>query len=87
MARPEKTYYVTVAFGDVDPAGAKLDTSTIVPQDANQRNLDILDKAVTVKEDGEDILLTVSSGIDVTKLRVIANISYGASALPVLMAL
>ena len=79
-----KTYYVTVTFGDVDPAGAKLDTSTIVLQDANQRNLDILDKAVTVKEDGEDILLTVSSGIDVTKLRVIANISYGASASPVL---
>lgn len=79
-----KTYYVTVTLGDVDPAGAKLDTSTIVLQDANQRNLDILDKAVTVKEDGEDILLTVSSGIDVTKLRVIANISYGASASPVL---
>lgn len=79
-----KTYYVTVAFGDVDPAGAKLDTSTIVLQDANQRNLDILDKAVTVKEDGADVLLTVSSGIDVTKLRVIANISYGASASPVL---
>lgn len=79
-----KTYYVTVTFGDVDPAGAKIDTSTIVLQDANQRNLDILDKAVTVKEDGADILLTVSSGIDVTKLRVIANISYGASASPVL---
>ena len=79
-----KTYYVTVTFGDVDPAGAKLDTSTIVLQDANQRNLDILDKAVTVKEEGEDILLTVSSGIDVTKLRVIANISYRASASPVL---
>lgn len=79
-----KTYYVTVTLGDVDPAGAKLDTSTIVLQDANQRNLDILDKAVTVKEDGEDILLTVSSGIDVTKLRVIANISYRASASPVL---
>lgn len=79
-----KTYYVTVAFGDVDPAGAKLDTSTIVLQDANQRNLDILDKTITVKEDGADILLTVSSGIDVTKLRVIANISYGASASPVL---
>lgn len=79
-----KTYEVTVTFGDVDPAGAKLDTSTIVLQDANQRNLDILDKAVTVKEDGEDILLTVSSGIDVTKLRVIANISYRASASPVL---
>lgn len=79
-----KTYYVTVTLGDVDPAGAKLDTSTIVLQDANQRNLDILDKAVTVKEDGADILLTVSSGIDVTKLRVIANISYRASASPVL---
>lgn len=79
-----KTYYVTVTLGDVDPAGAKLDTSTIVLQDANQRNLDILDKAVTVKEEGEDILLTVSSGIDVTKLRVIANISYRASASPVL---
>lgn len=79
-----KTYYVTVAFGDVDPAGAKLDTSTIVLQDANQRNLDILDKAITEKEDGADILLTVSSGIDVTKLRVIANISYRASASPVL---
>lgn len=79
-----KTYYVTVTLGDVDPAGAKLDTSTIVLQDANQRNLDILDKAVTVKEDGADVLLTVSSGIDVTKLRVIANISYRASASPVL---
>ena len=79
-----KTYYVTVTFGDVDPAGAKLDTSTIVLQDANQRNLDILDKAITEKEDGADILLTVSSGIDVTKLRVIANISYRASASPVL---
>lgn len=79
-----KTYEVTVTLGDVDPAGAKLDTSTIVLQDANQRTLDILDKAVTVKEDGADVLLTVSSGIDVTKLRVIANISYGASASPVL---
>lgn len=37
-----------------------------------------------MKEEGEDILLTVSSGIDVTKLRVIANISYRASASPVL---
>lgn len=79
-----KTYYVTITLGDVDPAGAKLDTSTIVLQDANQRNLEILDKAITVKEDGADILLTVSSGIDVTKLRVIANISYRASASPVL---
>lgn len=79
-----KTYEVTVTFGDVDPAGARIDTSTIVLQDANQRNLDILDKAITEKEDGADILLTVSSGIDVTKLRVIANISYRASASPVL---
>ncbi len=79
-----KTYEVTVTFGDVDPAGARLDTSTIVLQDANQRNLDILDKAITEKKDGADILLTVSSGIDVTKLRVIANISYRASASPVL---
>lgn len=79
-----KIYYVTITLGDVDPAGAKLDTSTIVLQDANQRNLEILDKAITVKEDGADILLTVSSGIDVTKLRVIANISYRASASPVL---
>lgn len=79
-----KTYYVTVTLGEVDPSGARLDASSITLMDANERSLDILSKTVTSTETGADILLTVSSGIDVTRLRIAASISFGASASPVL---
>ena len=81
----EKTYYVTVEFSDaIQPSGAELYLDTIQLQDANQRDLAILNSEVTQTESGADILLTVEAGKDTSSLRMTANISFGAAASPAL---
>ena len=77
-----KSYYVTVTREDVSPSGSELDTGSIQLMDSNLRKLDILNKKVAKTETGADILLTVASGVDVSKIRLFASISYGAEATP-----
>ncbi len=81
--KTERVYYVTVIYKDgLEASGTELYTDTIVLEDANQRELEILNKTVAKTETGADILLNIDAGKDVKNLRVTANISYGATASP-----
>lgn len=72
----KKSWTVTVIYGDIQAAGSELKEETIILLDANQREVEILDRNVN----GTDILLTVSESVDPSKLRLKAEISAGAKA-------
>lgn len=85
--KTRKTYYVTVRFSDEETAsGAELYVDTLTLKDANiLRDLDILGKDITTKEDGStDIELFVNAGVNTKKLLLTARISYRATATPAL---
>lgn len=80
-----KTYYVTVSLSDdVGASGAELNINSIALEDANQMERTILQREVAENDASTDILLTVNVGVDVTRLRIGADISYGATAAPAL---
>ena len=74
-----KTYYVTLTPSDIEPSGSSLDIASIVLEDSNMRQIEILNKTVTESEDSTDILITVGSSVNTEALRLYAGISYGAS--------
>lgn len=75
-----KVWAVTVRYGTVQAAGSQMKTSTLELLDKNKRSIAILNKEIQ----GTDILLTVSEGIDLTSLKVKAELSSGASSNPAL---
>ena len=81
--KTERVYYLTVTLkDDMKTSGTELYTDTIKLQDENQRDLEILKKTVTETETGADILLNIDAGKNVKKLRIFADISYGATVTP-----
>lgn len=75
----KKVYSVTVTTdADVQGKGAELNLSTIVLKDQNQRTVEILDQEVQELADAVRIELTVAEGIDLTKLFLKAELSFGA---------
>lgn len=81
--KTERIYYLTITLkDDLQTSGTELYTDTIKLQDENLRDLEILKKTVTETETGADILLNVDAGKNVKKLRIFADISYGATVTP-----
>ena len=67
--KTQKTYYVTVKYGDVGASGAELDVSSIKLKNGVLNVMDILEKKVTKASDGAtEILLTVGPGVNTSKM-------------------
>lgn len=79
-----KTYYVTVTYGNVDATGADIPADGITLEDANRRALNIVERKVTSTADGTDIVLIINNTVDLTKLRIKGETSYGAEVTPAL---
>ena len=81
--KTQKTYYVTVNHGDVGASGAELDVNSIKLKNSVLNLTDILEKKITKASDGAtEILLTVSAGVDTSKMYLSASISYEATSTP-----
>lgn len=81
--KTQKTYYVTVTYGDVGASGAELDANSIKLQNSVLNAETILEKKITTTADkATEILLTVKSGVDTSKMYLSANVSYQATATP-----
>lgn len=78
----KKTYAVTPVYDDsVKGKGTTLFTDTIQIQNEDMADKDMEDMQITKNEDGTtDILITIVPGVDTTKLRFKADISYKATA-------
>ena len=77
-----QTYYVTPKYdANVKGKGTTLFTDTIQIQNEDLADKDMEDMQITKNEDGTtDILITIVPGVDTTKLRFKADISYKATA-------
>lgn len=77
-----QTYYVTPKYdASVKGKGTTLFTDTIQIQNEDMADKDMEDMQITKNEDGTtDILITIVPGVDTTKLRFKADISYKATA-------
>ena len=77
-----QTYYVTPKYdASVKGKGTTLFTDTIQVQNEDMADKDMEDMQITKNEDGTtDILITIVPGVDTTKLRFKADISYKAKA-------
>lgn len=77
-----QTYYVTPKYdANVKGKGTTLFTDTIQIQNEDLADKDMEDMQVTKNDDGTtDILITIVPGVDTTKLRFKADISYKATA-------
>ena len=77
-----QTYYVTPKYdANVKGKGTTLFTDTIQIQNEDMADKDMEDMQITKNEDGTtDILITIVPGVDTTKLRFKADISYKAKA-------
>ena len=77
-----QTYYVTPKYdANVKGKGTTLFTDTIQIQNEDMADKDMEDMQITKNEDGTtDILITIVPGVDTTKLRFKADISYKATA-------
>ncbi len=77
-----QTYYVTPKYdASVKGKGTTLFTDTIQIQNEDMADKDMEDMQITKKDDGTtDILITIVPGVDTTKLRFKADISYKATA-------
>lgn len=78
----KKTYAVTPVYdASVKGKGTTLFTDTIQIQNEDMADKDMEDMQITKKDDGTtDILITIVPGVDTTKLRFKADISYKAKA-------
>lgn len=78
----KKTYAVTPKYdANVKGKGTTLFTDTIQIQNEDLADKDMEDMQITKNEDGTtDILITIVPGVDTTKLRFKADISYKAKA-------
>lgn len=78
----QQTYYVTPKYdANVKGKGTTLFTDTIQIQNEDMADKDMEDMQITKKDDGTtDILITIVPGVDTTKLRFKADISYKAKA-------
>lgn len=78
----QKTYTVKVVYDKtVKGKGTTLFTDTIQIQNEDMADKDMEDMQITKNEDGTtDILITIVPGVDTTKLRFKADISYKATA-------
>lgn len=78
----KKTYAVTPVYdASVKGKGTTLFTDTIQIQNEDLADKDMEDMQVTKNDDGTtDILITIVPGVDTTKLRFKADISYKATA-------
>lgn len=78
----KKTYAVTPVYdANVKGKGTTLFTDTIQIQNEDMADKDMEDMQITKKDDGTtDILITIVPGVDTTKLRFKADISYKATA-------
>ena len=78
----QQTYYVTPKYdANVKGKGTTLFTDTIQIQNEDMADKDMEDMQITKKDDGTtDILITIVPGVDTTKLRFKADISYKATA-------
>lgn len=78
----QQTYYVTPKYdANVKGKGTTLFTDTIQIQNEDMADKDMEDMQITKNEDGTtDILITIVPGVDTTKLRFKADISYKAKA-------
>ena len=76
-----QTYYVTPKYdANVKGKGTTLFTDTIQIQNEDMADKDMEDMQITKNEDGTtDILITIVPGVDTTKLRFKADISYKAT--------
>ncbi|MEM1483582.1 hypothetical protein V6615_01765 [Oscillospiraceae bacterium PP1C4] len=82
----KKTYNLTVTLSkDVEGSGTELKPETIKLMSTLQYDLEILDKQITVAEDGAtEIVLIVGAGAKPQAMRMKAELSYGAVSDPVL---
>lgn len=76
----QNTWKVTVEYGDVASAESDLNTGSIQLFDKNQREVSYTLEGKTTTEDGYDIVLNVEEGIDLTRLRLAAELSWGADS-------
>lgn len=78
----QQTFYVTPKYdASVKGKGTTLFTDTIQIQNEDLADKDMEDMQVTKNDDGTtDILITIVPGVDTTKLRFKADISYKATA-------
>lgn len=78
----QQTYYVTPKYdANVKGKGTTLFTDTIQIQNEDMADKDMEDMQITKNENGTtDILITIVPGVDTTKLRFKADISYKAKA-------
>lgn len=78
----KKTYSVKLVYDkNVKGKGTTLFTDTIQIQNEDMADKDMEDMQITKNEDGTtDILITIVPGVDTTKLRFKADISYKAKA-------
>ncbi len=79
-----KTYYVTVSYGSVEATGADITADSLTIEDANGRALNIVERKVTSTADGTDIVLIINNTVDLTKLYIKGEASYGAEVTPTL---
>ena len=75
----QNTWKVTVESGDVASAESDLNTGSIQLFDKNQREVSYTLEGKTTTN-GYDIVLNVEEGIDLTRLRLAAELSWGADS-------
>ena len=68
----------------MDATGADIPADGITLEDANRRALNIVERKVTNTADGTDIVLIINNTVDLTKLRIKGEASYGAEVTPAL---